>query len=389
MDERYRERYGFLRLSTAGPVWFAEDACLIVRRPGMSCNLCKEACPTAALSGNQWSVALEADGCIGCGLCSAACPTGALQVEGFAPAQRVTGENQDFVTLECRRVPAARRDPRAVVVPCLGGLTVPDILDFSVKGAAAVALQDHGWCEACPVGGCSRPWDVNLESAKSILDQIKPGLSTCLQVDTTQIPVEEAESIGGADLPSTQSNRRHFFRRLAGLVSPHDAKESKRIVFGRGAVNPIQREQILATVREIAEELDGTVPSSLMPAIEIGEACDLHGICAAICPTEALQKLTLDDGGMAIQFDAEKCISCGECQRVCPNKALSLRGDGDGELHRYPVTLMSRRTQICGGCGASFVPARDGQDELCTLCNRSIDLMRNMSDFLSGRHLTS
>lgn len=385
----YTATEGFQRLRGGDPVLLAEDACLIVRRPAMSCRLCKEACPAGVLSGNQWTVALEAEGCIACGLCAAACPTGAISVEGFAVADRVPRTEPARWTVECRRVPSTQRSDDAIIVPCLGGLTVPDLLDLSAKTTAVIALQDRGWCNECPVGGCSDPWQANLDNTKSILDQVDPRRAASLVVDEVSIPIEEAEPVADSLRSDKQLNRRIFFRQLAGLSPAHDAKESKRIVFERGAVRPIQRQRVLATIGSLAGDLGIPVPAGLMPVMEIGDACELHGICAAICPTEALQKVAFDDGTLAIQFDAQSCIACGECQRACPSKALSLWPEGGQQIRDYPVTLMSRQSKTCNGCGAAFVSARGSTDDLCTVCNRSIDVMRNMSDFLSGRQLTS
>src|SRR3972149_5560579 len=85
MDDFPNPVLGVGRLRQGDPVLFASDACLIVRRPGMDCGVCREACPTGVLSGGQWSITLETDGCVGCGLCAAACPTGALLVGGCTP----------------------------------------------------------------------------------------------------------------------------------------------------------------------------------------------------------------------------------------------------------------------------------------------------------------
>ncbi len=59
----------FERLRDGDPVVFASESCLIVRRAGMMCGLCRDACPAAVLAGGQWSIALEGEGCVGCGLC--------------------------------------------------------------------------------------------------------------------------------------------------------------------------------------------------------------------------------------------------------------------------------------------------------------------------------
>lgn len=61
------------------------------------------------------------------------------------------------------------------------------------------------------------------------------------------------------------------------------------------------------------------------------EQCNGCGVCAEICPKEAIKETpaTVEKGVLvrkpAITFDADKCILCGECTVVCPLNALTMR----------------------------------------------------------------
>jgi len=370
----------FGRLKFGDPVVFASDSCLIVRRPGMTCGLCREACPADVLSGGQWSIALEAEGCVGCGLCAAACPTGALMVEGCTPyAPDATGER---IVLECRRVGAADRDPNAVVVPCLGGLTTPDLLDLNVQTAATIVLADHGWCADCPVGRSSAPWRSALEETTALLAAVDTRLAGGLVVDRKDLPGDRAEPVMAALRPDKQVGRRDFLRRVVGAVEPRDSlAESRRVVFGRGLVSPLKRERVLDRIGVLAANLDRDIPPSLMPAIKIADGCEVDGVCAAICPTGALRR-TEDEDAIALEFDAAACIACGECQRVCPSKALSLWPEGDGTLPRGPVTLVERGTAICVSCGSHFVAA--GDEHFCPPCRKTMNIVHEIASLKFG-----
>jgi ferredoxin len=170
MPEGWVGEIEFGRLRVGDPVLFASEACLIVRRPGMTCGVCRDACPAGVLAGTEWSIAIDNGGCIGCGVCAAACPTGALVVEGCTPDPPES--NPQPIALECRRVAAKHREPDAIVVPCLGGINTPDLLDLVAKSNSAIILKDHGWCAECPVGGCEEPWrssETAPPSSNSIL----------------------------------------------------------------------------------------------------------------------------------------------------------------------------------------------------------------------------
>ena len=379
----------FERLKSGDPVLFASDACLIVRRPGMACGVCRDACPAGVLSGTQWSIALETEGCVGCGLCAAACPAGALLVEGCTPHAAET--SGDRIVLECRRVAVADRDPGSIAVPCLGGLTTPDLLDLVADTDATIVLANHGWCAECPVGRCADPWRAVVDETKSLLRAIDERIADSLVVEIKALAVSRAEPVVPALRPDKHVGRREFLRRLVGAVEPRDPlAESRRVVFGRGLVTPLKRDRVLDRIGALAAELEQDFPAVLMPAIRIADGCELSGVCAAVCPTGAL-RLNCTGDKVSLEFDSADCIACGECQRVCPSKALSLWPDGDGTVSEGRIDLIARHSKICFGCGDRFVAtgAEDGDAELCVFCRRSIDVMQNMSAFRSERPLSS
>jgi Fe-S-cluster-containing hydrogenase component 2 len=341
----------------------------------MACGLCRDACPTGVISGSQWTIAIESDGCTGCGLCAAVCPTGALSVEGFAP--HAPKQAADRVVLECRRVARADRDPNAVVVPCLGGLTAPDLIDLVDDAQAPIVLSDHGWCAACSVGRCDAPWRDALDETKSLLTAVKTELGNQISAERKDLPVGSAEPVMQALRPDKQVGRRDFLQRFVRAATSADAAaESRRVVMGRGLVTALKRERILEKISALAASLDQDAPTTLMPAIKIADACDLNGLCAAICPTGALRR---DEtvGAVSLQFDATHCIACGECQRVCPSKALSLWPEGDGTTPQGATSLVARRTLACASCGNDFVPK--GDESFCPLCQKSMDVMQEIA----------
>jgi Fe-S-cluster-containing hydrogenase component 2 len=347
----------------------------------MTCGLCREACPTGVLAGTEWSVALDGEGCVGCGLCAASCPTGALKVEGCTP--HVFDAAGEPIVLECRRVADADRDPDAVVVPCLGGLTTPDLLDLVEQADAPIVIADRGWCATCAVGRCGNPWQVTFDEAKSALAAVDARLAAGLTVRRDDLPAERARPIMAALRPDRHVGRREFLRRFVTPAQPHDAlAESRRVVSGRGHVAPIKRRRILDRVESLAADVGQSIPASLVPAIKLADCCRLDGLCSAICPTGALRREEAGDS-VSLQFDAADCIACGLCQRVCASQSLSLWPDGDGRtLGEEPETLVKRRTVRCANCEESFVPA--GDEALCTQCVKTTALMHELRSLRFG-----
>lgn len=63
------------------------------------------------------------------------------------------------------------------------------------------------------------------------------------------------------------------------------------------------------------------------------ELCNGCGVCAEICPKEAIKEApaTIEKGILvkkpAITFDTDNCILCGECTVLCPLNALTMKID--------------------------------------------------------------
>ena len=51
------------------------------------------------------------------------------------------------------------------------------------------------------------------------------------------------------------------------------------------------------------------------------EKCIHCGVCAAVCPTEALY---IDRESFEVKFNPEKCSACGFCVAVCVTKAMEV-----------------------------------------------------------------
>ncbi len=72
--------------------------------------------------------------------------------------------------------------------------------------------------------------------------------------------------------------------------------------------------------------------------------------CSRVCPTGALEKMTLEQKqhcriGLA-KIDRDLCITCGICAFKCPVKALSIEEDSNGDR------TLKYNAAVCIGCGA-------------------------------------
>lgn len=63
-----------------------------------------------------------------------------------------------------------------------------------------------------------------------------------------------------------------------------------------------------------AEENDLGIKGGMQPFYQ-ADKCTFCGLCAAVCPTKAIQ---IDRDNKNLEFAKDKCIQCGKCVKSCP-----------------------------------------------------------------------
>jgi heterodisulfide reductase subunit A len=62
--------------------------------------------------------------------------------------------------------------------------------------------------------------------------------------------------------------------------------------------------------------------------------------CEAVCPFNAIDKVTLRDGRPVAQINEGLCKGCGLCASACPGKVIILRGFSDQALLEQVEALL-------------------------------------------------
>ncbi|MBI3326440.1 MAG: 4Fe-4S binding protein [Nitrospinae bacterium] len=99
-------------------------------------------------------------------------------------------------------------------------------------------------------------------------------------------------------------------------------------------------------------------------------ACTLCGVCAQICPTQALG-LTHTSTEEALTFKHAACVACGSCVEHCPEHVLRLERALDINQLSGPVQVRHRIGQhACkGAAGAPLFAWRGSVGGAGTVCN--------------------
>lgn len=368
------------------------DRCLRLRSRYNDCDRCAQACPAHVLHVSNERIEL-AEGCLRCGQCSAVCPTEALQTEGFAVSPPPAASSKTPLYVDCWKVPAADSPHDAIRVPCLGGIALHHLVQWHAAAEGRqIALIDRGWCGQCSAGcGSHHPAQETLDAARALLaelgvaEQALPRIES-LPLPRVQMPAEIPEPLAAQSL-----SRREFFagftrnaaRAIAPMaaVQPNEDAQSRRAHVAK--IETSARSQLLAQAAVVGGRHGRPLLAELFPALRIADACCNHQVCAATCPTRALQAYRSEDGAAAgIAFDAAACIACGDCTRACPERALTLVPQGDGEVPRGATALTRWTLRECYDCGHEF--ADSGSSSVCPTCRKTRELARTSFSQLFG-----
>lgn len=350
------------------------SACLPARSPLADCKACAEACPVSVISVTERGPELNGS-CLGCGQCAAHCPSDALHVQGF-PELPLPGQTSSVIhEVDCWRVPESESCADTLRVPCTAGLDASQLLSLNrLAGSNGIAVLDRGWCQACPASGqATHPAATAIQEANEILDEAGIQRDRRPRLEAQPLPERKAASgIPDAKLERRVS-RRGFLRQLGGEAVSARARltEGFRPAQSGPLISPVVPFRRLRLDEEL-KALTGTGhgPSTL-PRLTVSAHCEGHGICAALCPTGALERRA-EGGSSSLMLNAGLCIGCQLCERVCPEQAIRLEAMYGGalftELHRLT-------TQRCRDCGQSF-GTDDAGEAVCTACRKSKQLMR-------------
>ncbi|MCL6521767.1 MAG: 4Fe-4S dicluster domain-containing protein [Firmicutes bacterium] len=386
--ERFLERW------QAAPVRWLPARCVRARHRLGDCRACAEACPCGAIlfgeAGGAAAVRVDGERCLRCGLCLAACPTEALRWEGAPPAPTRGPEGR---RLRCTGAGPAR--PGEEAIPCLGALDLPALLE----SAARPLLLIHGDCAACPLARGRQAFAERLGQARRLAawSDLTPLVGLC--EERPGAPGAAAEEGPPVSRPAPgggpRLSRRDLFR-LAGREAgagalaalPVPSGEAPPALWSDGHLPRAtgSRRRRLAPWWPLAaggpegvgasrERAEGLPLWRLGSSAPDGATCQGCGLCAELCPEEALRLEQPEGGGrFRLLFEAWRCSGCGLCTAACPSGFLRLE-PGLLPLEPGPAPLAEGELARCALCGTPFRSEGEGEDEdgggLCPACRET------------------
>jgi ferredoxin len=329
-----------------------------------SCQRCIESCPHDAIS-NDRAAPVSEDLCRACGICSGVCPIGAVQLPNWTDQQVISQlrallrRNREelqprVIVFSC--VPSSKRideaagegnppGPNVLVidVPCLGMISEIRILKALELGAAGVILSKRP-CEDCDHGKGRSPSKRAFDSARGILALF--GLNP-QSLQALDIPEDGPEALNGV------------VDQLL-VVSKADS-DRLSIIEGDTQLGPARRESLLSILRAWTKRtgaISDFLPSGESPPfaqVKVDtKKCTFCGICAARCPTGALELVN----GSQLHFTHSLCFDCGVCDESCPEDAIGFDPVFDMAkiVDQTRDALARQEALLCAECGEPFLP---------------------------------
>lgn len=313
------------------------------------CRLCITACPHDAIS-DQKDITLEK--CTECGLCMAVCPS-----DGFVDRDmRNLGAyimESDACILNC---PMAQ--PGGYEIACLG------MLDADAW-KALVLLADHKEVRIV-IGDCTSCHDLKAsENSRNRYEEI-----ISQWPDHSGISIDTVPDGEGTERDNSQQAKRLMAKRAKNGVKNsvrEFSREKIRSVFPAIEADeaypiPKTREWLIDTLR--------LHPDKKIPfrAITADSNCNSCGVCARICPQQALE-LRQSGNKTLLVYEPNKCVQCGRCVDICGSRVLRL--ENRQLTLKYllgKILLCEANSYYCSQCGKKiFTDTESGMCAACTV----------------------
>lgn len=288
---------------TRGAIGIDSETCIL-------CGICARKCPTGAIAVDRKSGTWEIQRmqCIQCGYCVSECPKGSLVMEQKYTEPQVE-KVVDVVDIQSKKPEKSEVE------------AAPDANLTCNKDACVFC----GLCaKACPADALKvdrkeKIWEVDDELCAKCGVCVEKCPKKCLSFGERKAD-EEEQSAEQESVTKPESE--------------HEAdKASERESDGKSEAAPVSVEDSGKSEDDACEVAEETL------ACNKGE-CIFCGLCAKVCPVEALK---VDRKEKIWEVDDELCVKCEACVDKCPKSCLSF-GDAFREVAEDDKTSESTKS---------------------------------------------
>ena len=348
----------FGKISAHPPTSVSHERCLNMRYNRMLYNRCEHVCGVDAITLDTVP-SVDGAACTGCGVCANVCPTGVFALRDIPKENIISSiEGDKTVVFSCRNMEKLN-DASYVPVPCLGYLCEGMLIktaSISIK-----IILDGAGCDDCKL-------KIDMESVQKKINVANDILESFGRIRNLELSVDNTD-----DTPTKDAFGRKSIDYLRNVVGDEGRNNNPS---DESSIIPVKHTLLIDAISSLDEPVNDIIKLESGPLyrFEIMDACDLCGICAAMCPTGALRQS--EDQKISIEFNISYCIGCDLCIDVCKNNAISHVTDirlSDVISSKW-ISLISREFFQCKRCKKYITSLK--RDELCRSCSLEQDIER-------------
>jgi ferredoxin len=373
-----------LPLMAAAPTAVYPNRCLRQRNSDSECKYCLDACPINAVQFDQRAPLVDAKHCFGCGLCLVACPVECFETGDWSERSVVSALahiGRPAVEMACKAHPAPavgnEASPVVQIKTCLGAISPGLWFEIGLGYTVKVRLE---YCSACPMKRGAAYTRQAVELANSWLKASQRAIVPEGLISIQEIGDDPDASLRRVVISAERPiiNRRDFLFGFARSSGPADLALTK-LPFESGdeetghEVPPhvpgwLRKLAGIYPETESSHTEDGCsgAPEEVCihwPTLSVADNCAACQSCSLNCPSGALVT-TVVDGQYQHLFTPGLCVGCGLCAQVCPTEALSRSYRFDQRPFEERV-VAERQVEVCRNCGR---PALPKSVQLCFCC---------------------
>ncbi|MDQ7096798.1 4Fe-4S binding protein [Desulfosporosinus sp. PR] len=335
--------------------------CLNTKKPyANSCRLCLDICPYQAISDYHQ---IDVRKCSECGACMAVCPSDGFVDVMIDKFQDYLAETEEIL-LNCPQAV-----PSGFEIPCLGMFDRDSWTSLMLWAKKKPVTIVTGVCADC---GDRAACAASVQAFKQVHSswpghgevriQVRPdaGLAAESKTANPQVPKPAVQGSGNW--------RQKGLKKVEEWLPNLTADQAYSL--------PKSRQGLMNVLEKYPEE---KVP---FPALVVTDLCTNCGVCAAICPQDALQKTEEWDSdpkakesaqedrisSLQLILEPQKCVHCNRCVEVCRIQALSMETKMLSRRFLAGKVLIHEGSPLyCKQCGKRIFD----NSELCLVCSTS------------------
>lgn len=343
---------------------FAPDHCLNRRQTRHPCRACAQNCPGQAIPANPVTARIDWTKCINCGLCVTACPARCFALDIRQQKAIAAPAKSGVIGFGCLQ---SDLQPALQKTECLCG--VP----WEWLAALAMRMQVRlyvGKCDACARESCRDQLKQNLLLLELFLGEERFARQVILAYTPEQMQDKaEAESeVNRRELLGMfRKNVKKIVAASIGSMMPKPEKDPAEdgFAYRRLLADLAAADCIACSKKSKADGVPAEYPEYGVLLPDINENCYACGLCARICPQQAITVEKTGDGESVISLEPWKCTACGLCAATCLTKGVS--GMAPVQVrHLEKQRLVRVHHDCCSVCGIPI--AHDAEEGMCIAC---------------------